>query len=116
MTMPSGNIAAARTALREAARALTVATSSRSAAPGIADSVARGLAADLAHTLEAVATVMREVSHEPVPTSAASHNLQALVHHVRDGAAMARHISGTDGQAPRTLTSSAALPAATPDD
>jgi hypothetical protein len=118
MTSSAPDVVAAQVALREATRALAIADRLHRARSGVTDldgAAARGLAADVGHALDAVASVLRQVSPEPAPRSTDRHDLQALCHHVRDGAAMARHISGVDGRATRAFAV-AGRPGATQDD
>lgn len=105
MSLPFSKVAAAQVALREAARALDIGEGWQPAHAGLDSLAARALAADVAYALDALAAVVQQVSGKSVPTSAAASavddGMQGLVGHIRDGASVARRISGSDGHPPR---------------
>jgi hypothetical protein len=88
-------------ALREATAALKHATERRPTRNSGVDK--SELIADLAKNLEALAALVRATGLEPVPTTAASHNLLAVVQGVTATASMARGMTRLDGHhaAPR---------------
>ena len=52
------------------------------------------LAADVAAALEAIAGLVRSTGVEPVPTSAASHDMHALLHSLHSAAGLSRRAAG----------------------
>jgi len=92
-------------ALREATAALRQATERRSLGHSGGDK--SELVVDLAKNLEALAALVRATGLEAIPTTAASHNLLAVVQGVTSTASMARRMTSLDGQhaASRLVTS-----------
>jgi hypothetical protein len=101
-------------ALREATAALRHATGRRPVRGSGLDEAE--LIADLATNLEALAALVRTTGLESIPTTAASHDLLAVVQGVTATASMARGMTRLDGHhaAPRLVTSQPASVA--PDD
>ena len=120
MSLPYSKIAAAQVALREAARALNIGDGHQVGRVGLDDLAARALAADVAHTLEAMAALLRRAGNEPVPTSAptsgAGCQLDTLFHDVCDSAALARNIAGDTDHVPEAFVASHGRPTPGPDD
>jgi len=83
-------------ALREATAALRHATERRSPGHGGGGDESE-LIADLAKNLEALAALVRATGLESIPTTAASHNLLAVVQGVTSTASMARRMTSLDG-------------------
>jgi hypothetical protein len=82
-------------ALRESTEALRKATDRRAVRDSGIDRAE--LIAELAINLEALAPLVRSTGLEPIPTTPASHNLQAVVQGVTATAVMARRIAIPDG-------------------
>jgi hypothetical protein len=82
-------------ALREATAALRHATERRSVGQSGGDK--SEMVVDLARNLEALAALVRATGLESIPTTAASHNLLAVVQGVTSTASMARRMTSLDG-------------------
>lgn len=89
--MTTSDTASAHTALREATQALSVRRDGGDTERSVTDH--RALAADLADTLDAVASLLRSVG-VGVETDGTGHGLPAVAEYVDRGALMARRASG----------------------
>lgn len=96
MAVTTDAVTSANIALREATAALGVKRDISTIAPHLNASACEALTADVGSTLDAVLRLLRTAGLEPVPTSAASHNLQALIQQVTTAAAMAHRTAGHD--------------------
>jgi len=86
-------------ALRVATAALKRATDRRTVRDSGIDK--SELVADLAENLEALVVLVHTTGLEPIPTTPASHNLQAVVQGISATAAMARRLAASnDGHRP----------------
>jgi hypothetical protein len=96
MAVHADAVTSANIALREATAALAVKRDISGIAPHLNASACEALTADVGGTLDAVLRLLRTAGLEPVPTSAASHNLQALIQQVTTAATMAHRTAGHD--------------------
>lgn len=97
-------VTSAHVALREATAALLHGKNACRHADDLDRSGVELLAADVAAALEAMAGLVRSVGVEPVPTSAASHDMHALLQSLVSAASLGRRAAGgrhaVDGAAP----------------
>ena len=119
MPLPTA-VTSAHVALREATAALL---HGRNACRHTGDLDGDGvelLAVDVAAALEAIAGLIRATGVEPVPTSAASHDMHAVLHSLHSTAALSRRAAGDrqagDGRALTVAVPSAWPVATAPDD
>lgn len=87
-------VTSAHIALREATSALLHGRDASRHASDLDESGIELLASDVAAALEAMAALVRSTGVEPVPTSAASHDMHALLHSLSSTAALSRRAAG----------------------
>lgn len=96
MTASTAALTSANIALREATAALKIKRKVSRIAPHLDEPACKLVTADVGNALDAMSRLLRTAGLEPVPASAASHNLQAVIQCINEAASMARRTARSD--------------------